>query len=411
MSALAGLRVLDLTRFWAGPALTEVLADMGAEVIKVEAIQSLDMWRTGGARMVLDEQEDVPLYEACSIFNAVNRNKLGITLDLTRPAGQDLFKRLVVHCDVVAENFTPRVMPKFGLDYAALSALREDLIMVALPGFGSTGPWAHFSAFAFPTEQMSGFPALTGYAGGRPMCWGNAGADAIAGMVGAFAVLAALEHRRRTGEGQFIDVSQAEALAAFLGQQAIDHSWNGRDWPRRGNRDPHMAPHGIFPCREPDTWIAIAAQDDDEWRALAGVLERADLAQETLAQRQAHEDELEALVSAWTSTQDRFAAMEHLQAQGVAAGAVLGGADLLENPQLTARGYWHWIERRHMGCFPIHAMWAQFSATPAEIRRPAPLLGEHNAEVLGGLLGLDDAELERLAADGIIGTVPLVAPR
>jgi crotonobetainyl-CoA:carnitine CoA-transferase CaiB-like acyl-CoA transferase len=407
---LEGIRVLDLTMFWAGPAMTELLGSMGAEVIKVEAVKAPDPSRKGGARLIMTPDETRPPHEISPQYNATNRNKYGLTLDLTKPEGQDVFKRLVAISDVVAENYTPRVMPKFGLDYATLRDIRPALVMISMPGFGSTGPWRDFRSFAFSTEQATGFPQITGYGPDRPPSrWGPAGADAFAGLTGAFAVLAALEYRRRTGQGQHIDLSQVESITTWRGQEMIDYSWNHRNWSRLGNRHRLMAPHGVYRAAGDDRWIAIAVENDEQWQSLCRHLGRADWAQRNdlayLEGRFAAHDELDQGIETWTTGREQREAARLLQQAGVAAGPVLGGADLLGDPQLNARGFVDWLDREWIGKAPYNGMFAKFSATPGSFRLPAPLLGEHNEKILKGLLSLKDEEYAQLEAEGVIGNV------
>jgi crotonobetainyl-CoA:carnitine CoA-transferase CaiB-like acyl-CoA transferase len=409
-TALGGLRVLDLTKFWAGPALTEVLGNMGAEVIKIEAIQAPDWWRAGGARLNVAGDEDTPGYEISGIFNEVNRNKYGITLDLTRPAGREVFKRMVADADIVVENYTPRVMANFELDYPVLRDINPRITMISLPAYGMTGPWRDFVGFAYPTEQSAGFPQFTGYDGEKPALWGCAGADCIAGMMGVVGLMAALCRRRESGTGQYIDLSQMEAISTFLGAPMIDYCWTGRNWPRIGNADPAMAPQGCYPAAGEDRWLVVSVENDQEWTALCTVLgrddwrERPDLAQ--LEGRAKAQDELDAGIRDWTLTQDQHEAASRLQAAGVAAAPVLGGAEFLTDPQLAARDFIKWIDRRYVGPQAHTDMWAQFSKTPGSIRMPAPTLGEHNDLILRDVVGLSEADIEALKADLIVGTVP-----
>jgi crotonobetainyl-CoA:carnitine CoA-transferase CaiB-like acyl-CoA transferase len=408
--ALEGVRVLDLTKFWAGPSLTEFLGNLGAEVIKVEAIQAIDWWRRGGARLNITDSGDAPGHELSPIFNSANRNKLGLTLDLTQPRGVEIFKELVPLVDVVAENYTPRVMPKFGLGYDSLKALNESLVMVSLPAFGSTGPWRDFVGFAFPTEEASGFPHLTGYPGEGPMLWGPAAADPIAGIAGAIGVLAALHHRRRTGRGQWIDVSQVEVVTSLLGTAMIDFCWNGAVPERRGNGDRHMVPHGCYPASGDDNWIVIAVEDADGWAGLCraiGALDwqgKSDLAR--VDERRKINREIDGRISTWTKDRDSHAAAAELQVNGVAAAPLLGGADLLDNGHLADRDFIEWIDRKWAGRQPHTGMWAKYSATPGRIDRPAPTLGEHNELILGEMLGMSIAEIDELRELEIIGTTP-----
>jgi crotonobetainyl-CoA:carnitine CoA-transferase CaiB-like acyl-CoA transferase len=408
--ALAGVRVIDLSKMWAGPALTELLGNMGAQIIKVEAVQSPDLWRGGGARLVLKRDGSAPTYETSPVFNAVNRNKYGITLDLTQQPGRELLTRLVALADIVVENYPPRVMKKFELDYDSLRRVRPEIIMISLPALGGTGPWKDFIGFAYPTEQFAGYPHLTGYPDSGPMLWGSAGADAFAGLTGAVAVLAALEQRRRTGVGQFIDLSQVETLAAWHGQPMIDYCWNKRLPARTGNRSRSMAPHDCYRCSGPDRWLVIAVEDDEQWQALCRVLDRPDLASRaalaTLAGRLASQDEIDAAITAWTCGLDHCEAAQRLQSGGVAAAPVLEGGELLEDPHLQARGFIEWHVREWIGNRAYTGMWAKFSRTPGTIRRPAPLFGEHNEQILRGLLGLSAAQMKELEQAQVIGKVP-----
>jgi len=406
--ALSGLRVLDLTKFWAGPAVTEALGNMGAQVIKVEAAHALDPWRLGGARQTVESSEDGPTYEFSSIFNAVNRNKYGLTLDLSQPRGREILRQLLVTTDVLAENYAPRVMAKFGLGYESLRQINPRLVMISLPAFGSTGPWRDYVGFAYPTEQAAGFPHFTGYTDGEPMLWGCAAGDAIAGMLGLVGVLAAVNWARETGEGQHVDVSQVEALSTFLGPPMIDYSWHRRSWPRCGNADPARAPQGCYPTAGDDTWMVVSAEDDEQWRALCRVLHRDDwlgrAGLASVAGRSAARAELDAGIALWTSSREARTASAELQDAGVAAAPVMGGYDLLADPHLAARGFIEWINREHVGTLAHTGMWAKFSRTPGTIRRPAPTLGQHNQQVLSELLGLSPADLAELESNGVIGT-------
>ena len=250
-----------MTMFQAGPMVTLMASDLGADVIKIEAIQRLDGWRgsgTGGGRP----------WENSGLFNWVNRGKRGITLNLTDPRGPALVRQLVATADAVVENFTPRVMGNFGLDYKSLRAITPDLVMLSMPGFGGTGSWRDYAVFAWTTEQMSTICHLTGYEDGGPMLTGTTCGDPLAGLMGAVALLSALHHRRLTGEGQHVDLSQVEACTSFMGDLLIEAQLTHADPGRHGNRSTTMAPHGIYPCRD-DRWVAVACRDDEEWRALA----------------------------------------------------------------------------------------------------------------------------------------------
>jgi crotonobetainyl-CoA:carnitine CoA-transferase CaiB-like acyl-CoA transferase len=404
---LKGVRVLDLTWVMAGPVATSMLADLGAEVLKVEAIQVLDRWR-GAATL---ESSGLGTWELSPSFNTLNRNKQGITLNLADPSGAAILRDLLQTCDIVAENYTPRVMQNFGLDYQKLAEIKPDLIMLSMPGFGLTGPWRDFVSFAFPTEETSGIVQLTGYHGGPPQIMGNGSCDALAGLNGAVALLLALEHRRRTGQGQHIDLSQMEACTSLIGEVVLDYEMNGRVTERRGNRHHSMAPHGVYRSRGEDQWIAIAIRSDTEWKRFGQELGApawvSDERFRTTAGRLQYHDEIDEQITAWTSVQARLAVMQRLQAAGIPASAVFHAADLLMNPHLRERGFFEWVNRAGDGGHWYPRQPIQLSSAVVGTRLPAPTLGEHTEAVLQRLLAMEPQELEGLANANITGTMPL----
>ncbi len=407
---LEGVRVLDLSTWWAGPLGTMFLADLGAEVIKIEAVQRVDSYRGTFAGQV---PSDKP-YETSPVFNAVNRNKRGVTLDMASPKGAEVFRRLVRASDVVCENYSARVMENLGVEYATLRRHNPTLVMVSLTGFGRSGPWRDYVAFAATVEALSGIPSVTGYAGGPPLLPGAIMGDPLPGLFCAIAVLAALEHRRRTGQGQYVDMSQLEPTAWTVADALLDFQMNRRTWPRQGNRVAEMAPHGAYRCRGSDEWVAIAVEDDDQWRRLCDAMGRPEMARDPryadLAGRQAHADDIRQAIEAWTRQRDKREAMRLLQEAGVTAGAVLNPRDLLSDPQLESRNFFPMVDRAEVGPRPYPGCPIKLSATPAGIRSPAPLLGEHNALALGELLGMTRSEMEALAREHVIGTAPLSTP-
>ncbi len=245
---LEGIRVTDVTNSWAGPYATNLLANLGAETIKVESIQYLDTWRVGGTAASTGEER----WERSPLWNSVNVDKLGITLDLTRSRGVELFKQLVKTSDIVAENYTPRVMKNFGLDYSVLKEVNPKIIMISLPAHGSTGPWKEYPGFAASIEQMAGLPQLTGYPDGPPKMSGAGFTDAVSGVNGMMAIMFALLSRQMTGRGQYIDLSQVEAVTCLIGDAIVDYTMNKRIQSRRGNSHPSMAPHGYYRCKGDD---------------------------------------------------------------------------------------------------------------------------------------------------------------
>ena len=388
---LEGIRVLDATWVMAGPTATSLLADLGAEVIKVRN----------------------PASDRPDGFKPINRNKYGITLNLKDPRGADIFRRLAAISDIVAENYTASVMSKLGLDYEALTRVRPDLIMISIPGYGATGPWKDHPSYAFPTEEMSGIAQLTGYPGGPPMIAGSGSGDPLAGLHGGVALLMALNHRRRTGKGQHIDLSQMEACTNLVGEAILDYGMNGRIPQRRGNRHPTMAPHGVYRCRGEDKWVAIAIGYDDEWQRLVQVIGSPAWANDqkfaTTSGRLEHQDEIDAGIELWTRERRPYAVMHRCQEAGVAAGAVLGPVDLLVDPHLRERGFFEWVEQANDGGHWFPRQPIRLAHADVRVRMPPPTPGEHNAEILQRLLGITQSGLAELEAAEIISKAPLGA--
>ncbi|MBM4444483.1 MAG: CoA transferase [Chloroflexi bacterium] len=390
--ALSGVRVLDFTAVLAGPFATRMLADHGAEVIKVQSRLT-----AGG-----------PAHNLTGYFAAWNRNKLGITLNLSKPEGVQLARRLVRISDILVENFSPRVMENWGLDYAALRKERPELIMLSMSGMGRTGPWRDYFAFGPTVQALSGMTYLTGSPGRAPLGLGYSYADHVAGLMGVLAVLAAVEHRQRTGEGQHIDLSETEAMCSLLGTGMLDSACNGRDPAPEGNSSPQRlgAPHGVYRCRGEDRWCAIAVFNDQEWDAFCQALGRpswtvrAEFSSQ--GQRWKHSAQLDAVVEEWTSQRDAREVMESLQRAGVAAGVVQNASDLAGDPQLKARDFFVELEHPVLGRTVSDGSPIGLSETPAVYRRAGPELGQDNDYVYRSLLGLPEAEIERLTAAGVI---------
>ena len=402
---LAGVRILDLTAWQAGPVCAMWLGDFGADVIKVEAPQRLDGWR-GAAGLMVDKA-----YERNPLWNAVNRSKRGISLDLASDEGRRLFLRLVEDADVVVENFTPRVLGNLGIGYDVLRATNPRIVVASLSGFGQTGPWRDYVAFAFPTEEVSGLAALTGVPGGPPALQGQSVTDAMVGAMGALAIVAALERCAATGEGDVVDLSQIETLTTYLGAELVQAQVTGRDPERQGNARPGMVPHDLFPCQPTGLWVAIAVRDDDDWQRLCTAIERPDLAADaelaTVAGREARRAQIDEAVAAWTTPRDGRAIEVLLQEAGIPAAVCARSSELSADEQLWSRGFFRILERPEVGAHPFPGPIVGLSSTPAVIERPAPSYGQHTAEVLRDLLGLDDDEIAALYAAGITSTEPL----
>jgi crotonobetainyl-CoA:carnitine CoA-transferase CaiB-like acyl-CoA transferase len=397
---LEGLRIVDLSMGWAGPVCTRNLADLGADVIKIEACGYPDWWRGVDNRAETVTQR---LYEKSARFNIMNRGKRAITLDLTVPDGVALAKALIKDADAVIENYSAEVLRKFGLDYGELVKVNPSLVMVSMAAFGATGSWRETRAYGSTLEQGSGLPSVGGRADDPPMMNHLAYGDAVGGLNACSAMLIALLHRRETGEGQFIDLSQVQCMLPFTAAWAIEQSANGCVGPRAGNRHPLYVPHGIFPSAGADKWVSIAVTGDTMWQALAEIIGIDDRTLANAKARRAQEDRIEAAIAAWTAVRSPDEAMAILQKAGVAAGAVRHPKDLLDDPHLVARGFWQWIDRAYVGRHPQPSPPYRDEPTPIAVRTPASTLGEYNEQVLGGLLGLAQDELDRLARSQVIG--------
>jgi crotonobetainyl-CoA:carnitine CoA-transferase CaiB-like acyl-CoA transferase len=406
---LEGVRIGDLTMGWAGPLATRQLADLGAEVIKVEGRAYPDWWRGGdyGPAALEERQHEKSLY-----FNFVNRNKVGVTLDLTQAEGADLLRRLVATADAVVENYGGDVLPRLGLDYANLRQARPDLVMVSMSAYAPGTDWADLRAYGSTLEHGSGLPSVTGDADAPPTMCHVAYGDPIGGLSACAAALVALRHRQRTGQGQLVDLSQVECMLPLVGPWIVEQAATGKVGPRLGNRHPAFVPHGCFPCDGVDAWVVIAVTDDTAWWQLCQAIGRGDLADEpalaTAAGRRAAEYRLEAAIADWTRQRSPDEAMEALQAAGVAAGAARGFHEvLLYEPHLTARGHWQDVPRPHLDYTQQPSPVFREDGAPYPIRRPAPTLGQATREVLSRILGLDTAALDRLEAAQVIGESPI----
>lgn len=406
---LDGVRIVDLSMGWAGPLASRMMADLGADIVKVEACQYPDWWRGVDNRPAVFEQR---LYEKAGRFLVLNRNKRGITLDLTTADGVRIVKDLVRRSDAVIENYSTGVLPKLGLGYERMREVNSSLVMVSMSGYGASSAWRELRAYGSTLEHGSGLPLLVGREDDPPVMGHIAFGDAVGGLHAASALLVGLLHRRRTGVGQHVDLSQIECMLPFTAPWMMEQSVQGRVSPRRGNRHPDMAPHGCFPCAGEDCWLFVAVADDAMWQACCRVLGRADLAKlRSLDERRAQEDELERAIATWTKGRAPDAAMGALQEAGVAAGVVRSPLELVEDPHLGARGYWQWVERAFVGRHPQPSLPFREAAAAFPVRFPAPTLGQYNPDILGGLLGLGADEQARLAAAGVTGTEAVPAGR
>jgi crotonobetainyl-CoA:carnitine CoA-transferase CaiB-like acyl-CoA transferase len=418
---LKGVRVVDLTVIWAGPYATELLGDLGAEVVRIESLHHFQtntrgflcrptreqvemMGQYGRVYPELDPGERP--WDRFAIFNAHGRNKLSASLDISKPRGKEIFLRLIARSDIFIENNAARVKRDMGITYDVLKEVNPRLIMLSMPGLGNDGPYVDYQGFGSNVDALSGMASLRGYRDADPSTLtGIFYMDAASGPAAAFALMAALRLRERTGRGQYIDMSQAENMLGHVGPAILDYTLNGRVRGPMGNRDDH-AVQGVYPCRGEDRWLALTIATDAEWQAFCAVAGRPELAADPRFRdgpsRYRHHDDLDEAISAWTRDQDNLAAMEALQAARVPAGALLDEPAALADPQLAARGFFHWVDHPQAGRhrYPGH-LW-QFAATEMPFRR-APCLGEHNEYVYKEILGYSDAEYEELIALGQVG--------
>jgi len=312
----------------------------------------------------------------------------------------------------VVENYAASVLPKLGLAYEQLCRVNPELVMLAMPPFGASGAWKNYRAYGSTVEHASGLPHLQGDASWPPTMQHVALGDPIAGVTGAAALLAALLHKRRTGEGQLVDLSHVEALFPFVAHGLIAQSLTGAPPLRLGSRHPRSAPQGVYPCRGEQQWLAISVEDDGQWRALCelgGSSGLSDPRFETAEGRKREADEIDRRLADFTRLHERDALMSELQRRGVPAGSVLDALELLDDPHLHARGFWQWLERDYVGRQPNPSPPYRFTVAAPAVETPAPTLGQHNRLVLGELLGLEPAEIDALERDGIIGNEPILS--
>jgi benzylsuccinate CoA-transferase BbsF subunit len=400
---LAGIRVTDFTWIGAGSYTTKLLADFGADVIKIESATRMDSLRS-----TAPFKEGVAGINRSGYFADRNTSKRSVRLNLKHPEARTIARDLIAKSDVVANNFTPGTLERFGLGYRDVTSFRPDIIYIAMSMQGGSGPDSKYVGFGLTIAALTGLQYLSGQRDRPPAGTGTNYPDHVPNPChGAFAVLSALYHRRKTGEGQFIDLAQTEPTIALLGPAMVDYTVNGRIAERCGNDHWYAAPRGAYPCSGTDRWIAISIHTDEHWRAFDALLEitGAQSASRNWSDRTVrleHRRELDALVGARTCTWDGRELMRALQAEGIPAGVVQNAKDLLEqDEQLAHRKHWISLEHPEMGRTLYNAPPIRLSRTPAELSRPAPLLGEHTEEVCLDLLGMTRDRFERLQAGGV----------
>ena len=419
---LEGVRVLDMTVVWAGPYCTTLLADLGAEVIRVESIQIFGPpTRGSSARPPEFVIKNLPPFiggmpnreggarpwNRYPLFNAHARNKLSMTVDLLRPEGKDIFNRMVAISDVLVENNPTETMQKLGISYDELKKINPAFIMLRMPAYGNTGPYQNHRSLGIHIEGVIGHSLLRGYTDLDPSANTQVYmADAAAGAGGAFAVACALNHRRRTGEGQLMELSQAENAVPYLGQAFMDYSMNGRSQETLGNRHP-TAIQGVYPCKGDDRWIAITIFDDRDWELFSEAIGNPDWTREpqfaTHKSRRENHDALDQHISEWTCTLNHRDAMSLLQSYGVAAGAVMDQRDAAQDPHLSARAMFEEAFQSDVGTHMYPRAPFKMSESDVRIRRGPVTLGQDNEYVYKTLLKLSDAEYDKLVEAGHIG--------
>ncbi|MDP2954476.1 MAG: CoA transferase [Chloroflexota bacterium] len=398
---LEGVRVADFTWAWAGPYATMLLSLMGAQVIKVESRARLDhsRMRSLAAGPVPGGPDEAPF------FNDLNLGKLSVTLNLTHPKAVALARRLIALCDVVADNMRPGAMDRLGLGYPALREVKPDIIVLSASACGAKGPERSYAGYAPTFGGLGGLAYITGYPDGLPgTLMGSV--DLRSAVSASFAIMAALCHRRRTGQGQYIDFSSQEAISVLMGEVVLDYTMNGRVQSRTGNQQDALAPHRCYRCRGEDKWVSIAVTTEEEWRALCRAIGKSEwLTDERFSdgyRRWQHREELDRLISEWTGRHTHYEVMETLQKAGVAAAPSFNSQELFRDPHSRERDIFQQVEHPRIGKrWVVGPPW-KMSATPPRVSGPGPLLGQHNPYVFGELLGLSPQEIAELQGEGAI---------
>jgi crotonobetainyl-CoA:carnitine CoA-transferase CaiB-like acyl-CoA transferase len=424
---LEGIRVVDITVVWSGPYATQILADWGAEVIRVESCQHWMVHTRGTqarpSQATINRKSGLPWirgypewkahprsWNRFPWFNTHARNKLSMTVDLTRSEGLELFKKLIHKTDIFIENNAPGTLEKVGISYAVLQEEKPDLIMIRMPGYGSSGPYRNYRAFGSHMEHTCGHSQIRGYRDLPPSSLTTSfHCDAVSGGTAAFAAVMALCRRNRTGEGQCLEIPQVESMIPQLGQSIMDYTMNGRVQQTVGNWDPSLttAPHNCYRCSGEDRWINITVTSEEEWQVLCRVMGHPAWTGEArfanAAARVENQEALDRFMEEWTADQENMALMHTLQDAGVPAGAVFNAADAYKDPQLRERGFFQPLTQEDCGTHWYHGLPWKASKTPNSLRRPPCRLGEHNEYVYKQVIGVTDEEYARLEQEGHIG--------
>ncbi len=414
---LTGVVVLDCSMVWAGPYCTKLLGDLGATIIKIEANRQLDSIR--GPAIPPPSSSPLSLYAGNDpgedpwnrngYFNKYNRNKLGVCMNILMPEGRAVFMELAAIADIVVENFGGGVFERMGFGYDVLRSVNEDIVFVSMPPSGNGGPEAKYVGYGVAIEQLGGIVARTGYRGDdTPMKTGINYGDPIAGMHTAGYIMTALMHRRKTGRGQYVDLSQREATITWTAESVLAYQMTGQDPTWIGNRDDYMAPSGVYRCSGEDAWVALAVGSDAEWRGLCTAIGHEALRAQypTYESRVLHHDTIDAAIGAWTATRTADETMTILQSHGVAAGVCADNRRVVHDPHLQARGFWPEVQHSSVGPHILAGEAWNYSRTPAAIYAAAPALGEHTDYVLREILGKTPEEIAQLREAGVLEDTP-----
>jgi len=397
--AFSGIKIADFSWVIVGPLTIEMLAWHGAEVIRIESVSQVDVARVAEPF----KDNEIGVNRGANYAN-YNVNKYGMTLNLRNPKGLELAKKIVAWADIVAESFRPGVMDRLGLGYQDLVKIKSDIIMISLSSQGQTGPHATHPAYGSQLASLAGLTHHCGWPDRDPAFIYGAYTDFIAPFFGAAALISALDYRRRTGKGQYLDLSQYEASLQFVLPAILDYQANNREIGRVGNRDPHAVPHGVYRCKGEDRWCAIAVFSDTEWKNLCKAMGKPELSEDprfaTVLDRKVKKGELDRIIEEWTINLSAEEVMHRVQEAGVGAGVLQNAKDLYSDPQLSFRQHFITLNHPEIGEIGCDAPPFRLSETPLEAKMPAPCLGEHNAHVCSEILGLSDEEFVDLMEKG-----------
>ncbi len=409
--ALEGVRVIDSTQMVAMPTAMHIMADMGAEVVKVDS-HTIYVGAMGGTFPENDPGEQH--WNRDGSFNTLQRSKLAITLDLKQSEAVQAFKDLVKVTDVLVENNRAGAMDRLGLGYEDLREIKPDLIYLSNTGFGHTGPWKSYAGIGRMFELTCGLSQFAGYPDEGPRRIGTSFFDQHVGWMAVFAIMAALHHRNQTGEGQWIDFAMYQVGVSTMSDALLDYISNGRSGQPMGNRHPYIAPHGVYPCKGDDKWIGISTETEDQWKALVESMGNPAWAQDDkfsdLFSRLKNQDELDAFIGEWTKEYDHIELMNTLQKARIPAMAVMNNKEFLLDPQIQSRGFFERVSHppeTNVGTRLYFGRSWKMSKSPAYIRRSAPTFGQHNEDILGSLLGISEAEIAKLYETGVLGKEPV----